>query len=171
MIKLLKSFFNKIATTSIFYFVVVLFIASSSYMIYLITQIFSIYPKILDLEMFGYSKETILHTFEFYGQEGMLLYKKVQITDIFYPFIGFLFLGSIISKIYNNRGFWIYILLLLAMGSDYCENYYLWSFRESYPLIDMSLVSISSVFSIMKHSSILLMVFLGTKNLILKNNI
>ncbi len=152
----MKLFFSKLSTSPIFYFIVALFVSNSLFMGYYVIQLFNIYPKVLDLETFGYSAQKVNAIFNAYGKEGLLLYKKLQIGDLFFPVTVFLFFGTILYKRYKDEGSWIYYLPVIYIVADYFENYFLWSFRILYPTIDASLVNISSVFSIAKHSSIIL---------------
>lgn len=106
---------------------------------------------ILDFDR-GYSIERVNEVFSSYGAEGMILYSRIQLLDLFNPAIYSLFLASIIHLLWRNHNIaWVSIFPLIAGLLDYMENLSLFLLARNFPDLSIRLVNISSTLSIVKN--------------------
>lgn len=107
---------------------------------------------ILDFEI-GYSADTVNRLFAGYGENGMTIYKQVQFIDLFNPAVYSILFSSLLFLFYKSSKYgWFAYLGFLCGGLDYLENGFLYSLSNSYPDINGSIVRISSIVSLTKHS-------------------
>lgn len=115
---------------------------------------------------FGYSFTDIQNLFSIVGKEGLLLYRNIQIIDMYYPLAYSLsFAVGIMILIRNcpERFQAIKVAALVPIVSaifDYIENILIATQTFSYPTLDETLISIASAFTIMKWSTLLISLIL-----------
>lgn len=107
---------------------------------------------ILDFEI-GYTVDTVSNVFFNYGEDGMAIYKWIQLIDLFNPAIYSLLFSSLLFVFYQNSRYeWLAYLGFLCGGLDYLENGFLYFLSSSYPDISETIVQFSSFVSVTKHS-------------------
>jgi len=110
---------------------------------------------ILDFDR-GYTTERVMEVFGSYGPEGMALYARIQILDIFNPAIYSVIFSALLYLLWAERkAVWVVFLPLLAGGLDYAENLTLWALSRAYPDLPSALVGTSSFLSIVKNVALL----------------
>ncbi len=106
---------------------------------------------ILDFDR-GYTTERVAEVFGSYGVEGMALYSRIQVLDIFNPAIYSIIFASLLYLLWRtHRAAWVVFLPFLAGGLDYAENVTLFALSRAYPNLPSGLVSASSLLSIVKN--------------------
>ena len=106
---------------------------------------------ILDFDR-GYSVDRVREVFDSYGENGLVLYRRIQLLDLFNPAIYALLFASIIYWLWKRRAtVWVVLLPLAAGLLDYCENLTLLLLSRSYPVLSPQLVAISSTLSLVKN--------------------
>ena len=134
-----------------------------------VRQIFEISGQgILDFEL-GHSKASINEILGAYGEEGMRLYQRVQLLDLVNPILySWLSAMLIYLLVKGSRWSWLVLFALLPGLFDYVENYYLYQFVSSYPMIDPNQVSIANVLSLIKRGVFVLAVSALVFGLVIK---
>lgn len=104
---------------------------------------------------FAYSPADVADTFDAYGPEGFVLYRRIQLLDVLNPALYGLFLAGVLWRAAGRASVrWCAVLPLLAAALDYAENTTLYALSTSYPDIAVSLVRVSSAIGVTKHLSI-----------------
>lgn len=107
---------------------------------------------ILDFEI-GYSADRVAKLFSGYGDEGMLIYRQIQLIDLFNPLVYSILFSSLLFVFFKQSKFnWLAYLGFLCGGLDYLENAFLFIMANSYPDMNSGIVQSSSVISVVKHS-------------------
>ena len=111
--------------------------------------------SILDFVV-GYSLDDINTTFASYGVEGMALYQRIQMLDVFNPLLYGLFLASLFYIFYEHSNYqWLVICPLIAAGLDYLENIFLFIMANNFPEINTVIAQVSSYVGIVKMASLI----------------
>lgn len=111
---------------------------------------------ILDFE-FGYSASRVAEVFGSYGPEGMALYARIQLLDLFNPAAYALCAALLTYRLWAPRGRPALSLFpLLAALGDYAENITLFMLAQSYPDLPEGLLALSSALSLLKNGLMLL---------------
>ncbi len=106
---------------------------------------------ILDFE-FGYSKQKVMQVLASYGTEGMALYGRIQLLDLFNPALYSLFFASILHLLVRNTQWqWLVVLPMAAGTLDYAENVALYQMASSFPQLDDTVITIGSMLSVIKN--------------------
>ncbi len=116
----------------------------------------------------GYTFTEIQDLFSTVGQEGLLVYRNLQILDMFYPLAYSLaFVAGIMIAIRSCPERFQKIRMaglvpIVAAVFDYIENILIATQAQSYPILDETVISIASAFTMMKWLTLLisLIVFL-----------
>ena len=105
---------------------------------------------ILDFS-FGYSVDKVSTTFASYGEEGMILFRRIQFFDLFNPLFYSLLTASFIYLLYKSSRYkWVIIFPLLVGLLDYLENIFLHILSVNFPDVSTLLVSVSSTINVFK---------------------
>ena len=122
---------------------------------YTVNQIIAVSGQgILDFE-FGHSVRRINEVFSAYGDEGMALYHRVQLLDLFNPLLyswACAMLLYVLAR--DTRWSWLVIFALIPGIFDYAENYFLYQFLVTYPSLDPAQVEMANVLSLVKQASL-----------------
>lgn len=111
---------------------------------------------ILDAE-FGYTYQQVIETFDAYGQSGLDAFRTVQLLDLLHPAIYSLLLASLLYlPLGGSRWRWLSLTPLVSGALDYIENALIWIMTETYPEVSSVVVSVSSVVSVVKYLSFVL---------------
>lgn len=106
---------------------------------------------ILDFER-GYSLERVNEILGSYGPEGMSLYSRIQILDVFNPALYSLIAAAFTYLLWRNRGpVWVCLMPLLGGFGDYAENVTLFLIARAFPEVPEGLVQVSSALSLIKN--------------------
>ncbi|WP_289054347.1 hypothetical protein [Carboxylicivirga marina] len=115
---------------------------------------------LLDMMPMGYDVDYVSKLLTILGEEGRYVYQWRQIpVDMMYPFLFILcysaMMAYVLRKIKKLRtSLWYLCLIPLIAGLfDYAENFGIIGLLNSYPNISLSLVSLTSVFSVIKSTS------------------
>jgi hypothetical protein len=107
----------------------------------------------------GYTEASIKATFECWGNEGMEIYSRIQIIDMFFPLAYVFFLYVLLTKAGLNRKMAL-ALPSIAGAADYIENIIIWNQRISFPELNTMLISIANILTYLKYSFILICIFI-----------
>lgn len=106
---------------------------------------------ILDFEP-GYSFDRVNEVLGSYGPEGMALYGRIQVLDIFNPALYSLVAATFTYLLWRDRGpDWLCLMPLLGGLGDYVENVTLFMIARAYPELPVGLVQVSSMLSLIKN--------------------
>ncbi len=125
---------------------------------------------ILDFEL-GHSVARINEILGAYGGEGIALYQRVQMLDLVNPFL-YSWLSAMLIHLLvkESRCSWFVFIPLLPGIFDYIENYYLYQFVSTYPVLDSDQVAVANVLSLLKRGVLFLaigtLVFAGTLKMV-----
>jgi len=106
---------------------------------------------ILDFDR-GYDTARVNQVLGSYGADGMALYGRIQLLDLFNPALYSLVAAAFARLLWRGHGpDWLCLPPLLAGLGDYAENFTLYLLARSYPDISERLVSASSTLSLAKN--------------------
>lgn len=113
---------------------------------------------ILDFDR-GYSVERVNEVLGSYGDEGMRLYARIQLLDLFNPMLYSLLAACFVHLLWKGRGpEWIALVPLSAGLGDYLENGTLFLLVQTYPNMSPALVALSSGLSLLKNGLLVIAV-------------
>ncbi len=143
--------------------VLVLFAAANA--VYMVMLIYSI-PKLMqytgglplfDMSPLGYSYSDALALLAALGEEGRSVYVSIQLVlDLFYPILFALCYSALlqwlttVGKLSNRLWSYLIVLPMLVCLFDYAENIGIWFMLTDYPDISENLVTLSSLFTLIK---------------------
>ncbi|MGB2116523.1 MAG: hypothetical protein ACPHXS_03040 [Flavobacteriaceae bacterium] len=156
------SFFNTVKGNTVLY---LFFLANSIYLFMVLytipqTSAFANGMSILDLKPLGYDLNYVNQLFGQLGDAGRLYYHKTQLAvDFIYPLLFIVCYTAL--AIYTTGRLktpyklfkWLYWLPLVAGLSDYAENLFIHHMLNTYPKIDPTTVTLSSIASVIKSST------------------
>ncbi|WP_421701075.1 hypothetical protein [Aliiroseovarius sp.] len=106
---------------------------------------------ILDFEQ-GYSPDRVNEILGSYGPEGMSLYNRIQILDVFNPALYSLVAAALTYLLWRGRGpAWVCLMPLMGGFGDYAENVTLFLIARAFPDVPEGLVQVSSALSLIKN--------------------
>lgn len=157
-----NSFFNTVKGNTVLY---LLLVTNSIYLFMILytipqTTAFANGMSILDLKPLGYDLNYVNQLFAQLGDAGRMYYHKTQLAvDFIYPllFIVCYTALAIYTTVRLKKAYkpfkWLYWLPLVAGLSDYAENLFIHHMLNTYPKINPTTVTLSSIASVVKSST------------------
>ena len=156
------SFFNTVKGNTVLY---LLFVTNSIYLFMILytipqTTAFANGMSILDLKPLGYDLNYVYQLFAQLGDAGRMYYHKTQLAvDFIYPLLFIVSYTALAIYITGKLKTpyklfkWLYWLPLVAGLGDYVENLFIYNMLNTYPKIDPTTVTLSSIASVIKSST------------------
>ncbi|TRX65969.1 hypothetical protein [Carboxylicivirga sp. M1479] len=157
--KTLKTHLNKITGIKVLWLFIVTNLVYATMLLFTIpqTMAFADGMKLLDMMPGGYDSAYVSTLLAALGESGRYLYLWRQIPlDMIYPVLFILCYGSLLAYVLKkmkqlNTTLWNLCLIPLIAGVfDYAENFGIIRLLSAYPDVSVSLVTLTSAFSVIK---------------------